>query len=109
ARTVEPDLAAAARAVNAAATRGLSDEEVADFMRVTATVIGNLQGDADGDDRSARHRQARSHHVSSGQPQGRSGGGRTQRRDDGLGAAHGGATGPQSIENPRSPSVWEKP
>ena len=70
ARAVEPDLAAAARAVNAAATQGLSDEEVADFMRVTATVIRNLQGDADGDDLSARHRQAHSHHVSSGQGQG---------------------------------------
>jgi DNA-binding MarR family transcriptional regulator len=72
ARTLEPDLAAAARAVNAAATQGLSDEEVADFMRVTATVLRNLQGDAEGDELSARHRQARSHHVSSGQRQGNS-------------------------------------
>jgi len=46
ARTLEPDLAAAARAVNAAATQGLSDEEVAAFMRITATVIQNLEGDA---------------------------------------------------------------
>jgi DNA-binding MarR family transcriptional regulator len=45
ARTLEADLAAAARAVNAAATQGLSDEEVADFMRITATVIQNLEGD----------------------------------------------------------------
>jgi hypothetical protein len=70
ARTLEADLAAAARAVNAAATHGLTGEEVADFMRVTATVIRNLQGDTDGDDPSARHRYVRSHHVSSGQPQG---------------------------------------
>jgi DNA-binding MarR family transcriptional regulator len=46
ARTLEPDLAAAARAVNAAATQGLSDEEVAAFMRITGTVIQNLAGDA---------------------------------------------------------------
>jgi DNA-binding MarR family transcriptional regulator len=45
ARTLEADLAAAARAVNAAATQGLSDEEVTDFMRITAAVIQNLEGD----------------------------------------------------------------
>jgi DNA-binding MarR family transcriptional regulator len=65
ARTLEADLAAAARAVNAAATRGLSDEEVTDFMRITATVIQNLQGDAEGDDPSIGHQQARSRHRSS--------------------------------------------
>jgi len=48
ARTLEPDLAAAARAVNAAATQGLSDEEVAAFMRITGTVIQNLAGDTGG-------------------------------------------------------------
>jgi hypothetical protein len=50
ARTLEPDLAAAARAVNAAATQGLSDEEVAAFMRITGTVIQNLAGDTGGND-----------------------------------------------------------
>jgi DNA-binding MarR family transcriptional regulator len=69
ARTLEADLAAAARAVNAAATQGLSDEEVADFMRMTATVIRNLAGDIDGDDLSAGHQRARSGRVSSGQPE----------------------------------------
>jgi DNA-binding MarR family transcriptional regulator len=51
-RTLEPDLAAAARAVNAAATQGLSDEEVAAFMRITGTVIQNLAGDTGGIDLS---------------------------------------------------------
>lgn len=43
ARSMEPDLVAAARAVNAVATEGLSDDDVADFMRITATLINNLE------------------------------------------------------------------
>jgi DNA-binding MarR family transcriptional regulator len=43
ARELQADLVSAARAVNAAATRGLSDQEVADFQRITATLIGNLE------------------------------------------------------------------
>ena len=54
ARTLEPDLAAAARAVNAVLTQGLSDEEVAAFMRITATVIQNLAGETGGNDLSTR-------------------------------------------------------
>ena len=46
ARALEPDLVSAARGVNAAATHGLSDQEVADFMRITAALIRNLEGDA---------------------------------------------------------------
>jgi DNA-binding MarR family transcriptional regulator len=71
ARTLEADLAAAARAVNAAATQGLSDEEVADFMRITATVIQNLEGDIGGNDLSTR-RERGSRHLSSGQARGSS-------------------------------------
>jgi DNA-binding MarR family transcriptional regulator len=55
ARTLEADLAAAARAVNAAATQGLSDEEVADFMPITATVIQNLEGDTRRNELSTPH------------------------------------------------------
>ena len=47
ARRLQGDLAAAARAVNQAATRGLSDQEVADFMRMTAILIDNLQAETD--------------------------------------------------------------
>ena len=43
ARSLEPDLVAAARAVNAAAAHGLSDEEVADYMRITAVLISNVE------------------------------------------------------------------
>ena len=43
ARGLEGNLAAAARAVNAAATQGLSEHEIAEFMRITATLIDNLQ------------------------------------------------------------------
>ena len=43
ARQLQGDLSATARAVNAAATRGLSDQEVAEFMRITATLIRNLE------------------------------------------------------------------
>src|SRR4029450_9779634 len=39
ARTLEADLAAAARAVNAAAMQGLSDEEVGDFMGLTGEAV----------------------------------------------------------------------
>jgi DNA-binding MarR family transcriptional regulator len=56
ARTLEADLVARpARAVNAAATQGLSDEEVADFMRITATVIQNLEGDTGRNELSTPH------------------------------------------------------
>ena len=68
ARTLEADLAAAARGVNAAATQGLSDDEVADFMRITATVIQNLQGGTEGNDPSTWLERARSRHRSSGEP-----------------------------------------
>jgi hypothetical protein len=114
ARTLEPDLAAAARAVNAAATQGLSDEEVAAFMRITGTVIQNLAGDTGGNDLSTpcaggalvcHHNQAQ---ASPGLKEARcpvtatsssaiyrqdsfegvDDMGHTQRRDDGLGAAH---------------------
>ncbi len=88
AQTLEADLAAAARAVNAAATQGLSDEEVADFMRITATVIQNLEGDTGRNELSTGRERARSRHLPSGRPRGVADMGHTQRRDDGLGAAH---------------------
>jgi DNA-binding MarR family transcriptional regulator len=43
AQRLQGELAAAARAVNHAATRGLSDQEVAAFMRMTAILIHNLE------------------------------------------------------------------
>jgi DNA-binding MarR family transcriptional regulator len=43
ARALEPQLMAAARAVNAAATQGLTDDEVATYQRLTATLIRNLE------------------------------------------------------------------
>ncbi len=88
AQTLEADLAAAARAVNAAATQGLSDEEVADFMRITATVIQNLEGDTGRNELSTGRERARSRRLPSGRPRGVADMGHTQRRDDGLGAAH---------------------
>jgi DNA-binding MarR family transcriptional regulator len=42
AREIESDLVAAARAVNAAATEGLTDAEAATYVRLTARLIGNL-------------------------------------------------------------------
>ena len=42
ARQLENELVAAARAVNATATRGLDDAQVAQFMATLATVIDNL-------------------------------------------------------------------
>jgi DNA-binding MarR family transcriptional regulator len=45
ARQLQDDLTAAARAVNQAAARGLSDQEVADFMRMTAILIHNLEAE----------------------------------------------------------------
>jgi DNA-binding MarR family transcriptional regulator len=42
ARQLEDELVAAARSVNAAATRGLDDAEVAAFMSTLATLIDNL-------------------------------------------------------------------
>lgn len=47
ARTLEGPLAAAAREVNADATRGLSEQEAAAFMHTMARVIGNLEAAAD--------------------------------------------------------------
>ncbi len=46
ARRLEPDLAAAARGVNAAATSGLSDPEVRAFMATLARMIANLDSTA---------------------------------------------------------------
>jgi DNA-binding MarR family transcriptional regulator len=43
ARTLEPELIAAARAVNAAATDGLSADEVATYLALTARLIHNLE------------------------------------------------------------------
>lgn len=43
ARNLEGDLVTAAREVNAMATRGLSEQEVADYLRITATLIRNLE------------------------------------------------------------------
>jgi len=43
ARRLQGDLTAAARAVNEAATSGLSDQEVADYLRITAVLIRNLE------------------------------------------------------------------
>jgi hypothetical protein len=57
--------------VNAAATQGLSDEEVAAFMRITATMIQNLQGDTGGTI-FRPGASGRSRHRSSGQPRGSS-------------------------------------
>lgn len=42
ARALEPQLAAAARGGNAAATRGLTDDEVETFMTTMATITANL-------------------------------------------------------------------
>lgn len=52
ARALEPQLAAAARSGNAAATRGLTDDEVETFMTTMATMAANLGAagvHADGD------------------------------------------------------------
>jgi DNA-binding MarR family transcriptional regulator len=68
ARTLEADLAAAARSVNAAATQDLSDDEVAGFMRLTATVIRNLQGVTEHDGLSTALERTGSRDLSSGQP-----------------------------------------
>jgi DNA-binding MarR family transcriptional regulator len=46
ARDLQGDLVTAARAVNEAATQGLSDQEIADFMRITARLIRNLEAEA---------------------------------------------------------------
>jgi hypothetical protein len=43
ARRLEPELTAAARRVNAAATAGLVDDGVAAFMAATARMIDNLE------------------------------------------------------------------
>jgi DNA-binding MarR family transcriptional regulator len=46
ARAVEHDLTAAARAVNAAATAGITDAELTSYLRVTARLIDNLSAAA---------------------------------------------------------------
>ena len=51
ARALEGDLVTAARAVNATATRGLSEQEVADYLRITATLIRNLETQTPNNDR----------------------------------------------------------
>jgi MarR family transcriptional regulator for hemolysin len=42
---IEPDLVSAARTVNGAAAEGLTDEEVATYLRLTARMIENLEAD----------------------------------------------------------------
>jgi DNA-binding MarR family transcriptional regulator len=63
ARDLERDLVTAARAVNATATRSLSEQEVADYLRITATLIRNLERQAPSGDRrrprQRRHRRRR--------------------------------------------------
>ena len=46
ARRLQGDLTTAARAVNETATSGLSDQEVADYLRLTAKLIDNLEAAA---------------------------------------------------------------
>jgi DNA-binding MarR family transcriptional regulator len=43
-RAIEHDLAAAARSVNASATHGLTDAEIASYLDLTARLIHNLEG-----------------------------------------------------------------
>lgn len=43
-RDLQPTLLGAAREVNALATRGLSEEDVETFLRITASLIVNLRG-----------------------------------------------------------------
>ena len=56
ARDLEGDLVTAARAVNATATRGLSEQEVADYLRITATLIRNLEVQSPSGDRQRPRR-----------------------------------------------------
>jgi DNA-binding MarR family transcriptional regulator len=56
ARDLESDLVTAARAVNATATRGLSQQEVADYLRTTATLIRNLETQTPSGDRQRPRR-----------------------------------------------------
>ncbi|TDO29810.1 DNA-binding MarR family transcriptional regulator [Kribbella sp. VKM Ac-2527] len=51
ARAVEHDLIAAARSVNASATAGLTDAETANYLKLTARLIHNLEAGAEGGDR----------------------------------------------------------
>jgi DNA-binding MarR family transcriptional regulator len=46
ARALEHDLIAAARAVNAAATEGLTDAETTTYLQLTARQIDNLETEA---------------------------------------------------------------
>jgi hypothetical protein len=43
ARSLEAALVGAAREVNAAATRGLGDQEIVAFMRTVSRIIANLE------------------------------------------------------------------
>jgi DNA-binding MarR family transcriptional regulator len=57
ARALEDQLVAAAQEVNAAATRGLTDAEVAAFRSASARMIANLEaGLSEGDERPTRSR-----------------------------------------------------
>jgi DNA-binding MarR family transcriptional regulator len=56
ARDLEGELVTAARAVNATATRGLSQQEVADYLRITATLIRNLETQTPSGDRQRPRR-----------------------------------------------------
>ena len=49
ARGLEESLVGAARSVNSAATNGLTEEELATFMRTLSRIIGNLEAVADAD------------------------------------------------------------
>lgn len=53
AREIERDLVAAARRVNAAAARGLTNAQIAQFMQTMATIIANLDGTAVSDNTSS--------------------------------------------------------
>ena len=43
AKTIQHDLVASARAVNASATDGLTDQEITTYLRLTARIIDNLE------------------------------------------------------------------
>lgn len=58
ARGLEPDLAAAARTVNALATRGLTDDQITAFQGALGVCIANLEAARVGRDGAARTTQA---------------------------------------------------
>lgn len=59
ARELEGELAVAARAVNAAATHGLDEHEIAKFMATLAAIIDNLDTTGDRPDRAHRLESSR--------------------------------------------------